>query len=468
MKQLSLHVLLLASVIGFASPARADVVTDWNQALLDSVKATSMNPPKASRAMAMVHIAIFEAVNGIDDTYTRYHVTGKPAKNASIKAAAATAAHRVLSSLFPTQAASLDALLSQSLVGIPTGPKNKGIAWGIRCADDVLLSRANDNSGVILPYNPPLGPGFWIPTPLGFAPALLPNWPLVTPFCMSSGSELRALGQPELWSAEYATAFNEVKDLGRNTSTLRTPEQTEIALFWADGGGTVTPPGHWLRIAQDVAIAQGNSVSENARLFALLSIGVADAAIVSWDNKYAHHHWRPVTGIRQADTDGNPLTEADATWTPLIATPPFPSYTSGHSTFSSTAAKILARVFRSDSIAFSTTSDGLPGVTRSFASFSQAAAEAGQSRIYGGIHWQYDNQDALASGATLGGLVVDGFLKRIGDLNDDDHVNFIDLGILHSQMGQTNSPADLNGDGIVNVHDKIILIKHFDVFHHRA
>lgn len=444
------------------APARADVITDWNAELLAAVKNTSTNPPRASRAMAMVHISMFEAVNGVVDEFERYHVTGKPQHGASAEAAAATAAHAALSALFPAQVAAFDAQLVESLDGIPTGPRNRGIAWGLVCAEDMLALRSEDNSGIVIPYDPPIGPGYWIPTPPGFGAALLPNWPLVTPFCLSSGAQLRSPGWPDLTSAEYTADFNEVKDLGRVDSATRTPDQSQIALFWADGGGTETPPGHWLRIAAEVSAERGLSVSENARLFALLGMGVGDAAIVAWDSKYAFHNWRPVTGIRAADTDGNPDTIEDPSWSSFIVTPPFPSYTSGHSTFSSAAAKVLARVLRDDAIAFSTTSQGLPGVVRSFSSFSQAAAEAGQSRIYGGIHWQYDNQDALAAGAQLGNLVVDGFLERIGDLDDDDRVDRADLTILNSEMGQTESPADLNDDGIVDSRDRVILVQHFD------
>jgi len=193
-----------------------------------------------------------------------------------------------------------------------------------------------------------------------------------------------------------------------------------------------------------------------------VSFAVAETGIVSWDNKYAYGNWRPVTGIRAASTDGNPDTIEDPAWSPLIGTPPFPSYTSGHSTFSSSAAKVLARFFRDDAIAFSTTSQSLPGVTRNFTSFSQAAAEAGQSRIYGGIHWQYDNQDGQAAGSQLGDLIVDGFLRRIGDLNDDDRVTRADVAILNAALGESGGPADLDGDGTVDVHDRVILIHHLD------
>jgi membrane-associated phospholipid phosphatase len=311
----------------------------------------------------------------------------------------------------------------------------------------MLALRANDNSALVVPYAPIVLPGFWVPTPPAFAPALLPNWPLVTPFAMTSGAQFRSAPPPALGSAEYTTAFDEVRTVGSATSATRTADQTQIALFWADGGGTVTPPGHWVRIGITAAASQNNRLSTNARMFALLGMGLADAAICAWDSKYAFNYWRPITGIRQADTDGNPATAQEATWTPLIGTPPFPSFTSGHSTFSATAARVLA------------------GVTRSFASFSAAAAEAGQSRIYGGIHWQFDNTAALAAGSQLGDHVYARYLARIGDLNDDGIVDVVDLHLLQAEMGNTDSPADLDHDGDVDVADQVILVHHFDRRH---
>ena len=442
--------------------ARADVVTDWSAELLAAVKNTSANPPRASRAIAMVHLAIFEAVNGVSGKFQRYHVEGKARNNASEVAAAATAAHGVLSALFPTQVAAFDAQLAESLAGIPTGPRNRGIEWGLACAEDMLALRSADNAGIVIPYVPLIGPGFWQPTPPANAPALLPNWPIVTPFCLASGADLRSPPPPALTSAEYTAAFNEVKDLGRVDSSIRTPEQTQIAQFWADGAGTETPPGHWLRIAAELSVAHELSLPESARLLALVAMAVGDAAIVSWDTKYAYSHWRPVTGIRDAANDGNPDTAADTAWTSLIGTPPFPAYTSGHSTFSASAAQVLTRFFRDESFEFSTTSQSLAGVTRSFTSFAQAAAEAGQSRIYGGIHWQHDNQAGQAAGVELGDRVIDGFLRRIGDLNDDDRVTRADLAILNAALGESDSPADLDGDGDVDSHDRVILIHNLD------
>jgi membrane-associated phospholipid phosphatase len=194
---------------------------------------------------------------------------------------------------------------------------------------------------------------------------------------------------------------------------VRTADQTQVAHFWADGAGTYTPPGHWNEIAQITATSQGNTTVQNARLFALLNIGLADAAIACWDAKYAYNYWRPITAIRNADTDGNPETAADPTWTPLIATPPFPEYSSGHSTFSRTAATILAMFYGTDSIPFTVGSDGLPGVTRSFNGFSAAADESGISRIYGGIHFPSGNLQGQACGYSLGQLVAGNFLQPL-------------------------------------------------------
>lgn len=458
------HPVLLA-LLACAGTARADVITDWSAVLIDAIKTTSTNPPRASRAIAMVEVAMFEAVNGIDGSYERYHVAGDPQRGASPVAAAATAAHEVLSALFPTQTAVFDAQLATSLAGLHPVQRARGVAWGHVCASDMLALRANDNSNLVVPYVPIVLPGFWVPTPPAFAPALLPNWPLVTPFAMTSGAQFRSAPPPALASAEYTAAFDEVSELGSAASATRTIDQTEIALFWADGGGTITPPGHWVRIALSAAVSQNNRLSTNARMFALLGIGLADAAICAWDNKYSFNYWRPVTGIRQADTDGNPATAQDVAWTPLIATPPFPSFTSGHSTFSASAARVLARVLHTDAIPFTTTSDGLPGVTRSFATFSAAAAEAGQSRIYGGIHWQFDNTAALAAGAQLADHVYAHYLARIGDLDDDGDVDIDDLHALQAEMGNTESPADLDHDGDVDVSDQMILVQHFDRRH---
>ena len=412
----SIFVGACLALLGLAAPIRADVVLDWNKVALNAIRVDKTSPPKASRALAIVHVAMYDAINSASGgVYEPYLV--QPVQffaPVSVEAAAAAAAHATLVDLFPAQKATFDAALATSLAAIPNGPeKTSGIEWGESVAEQILAARHEDGSGTTVAYEAPTGANWWAATPPAFAPALLPNWPNVTPFAMTSGSQFRQGPPPSPLSAEYTVAFHEVELLGENDSTVRTAEQTQIALFWADGPGTATPPGHWHVIAQGLSQEKHLSLIENARLFALLAIAGADAAIVSWDHKYAYNIWRPVTGIQHADIDGNPATTADPSWLPLIGTPPFPAYSSGHSTFSSASARVLALFFGTDQISFSTTSDGLPGVTRSFTSLSDAAEEAGQSRIYGGIHWQFDNQAGLASGQALGEYVFFNFLTPL-------------------------------------------------------
>src|SRR5204862_7113801 len=219
-------------------------------------------------------------------------------------------------------------------------------------------------------------------------PYLLPQWGRLVPFAIPTNAWFRPAGPPNLESDTWAADYAEVKALGGVVSAARTPEQTLIALFWADGAGTETPPGHWNRIARAVALQFGNTLEQNARLFALLNVAMADAAICAWDAKYAFNFWRPITAIQNGDTDGNAATVPDRAWTPLLPTPPFPEYVSGHSAFSGAAAEVLRVFYGGEAVSFSTGSDVLPGVRRQFDSFYEAAAEAALSRLYGGIHFR--------------------------------------------------------------------------------
>jgi hypothetical protein len=216
-----------------------------------------------------------------------------------------------------------------------------------------------------------------------------------------------------LRSARYAAEVNQVRTLGALDSRARSLEQTEIALFWGYGPGTATPPGHWNQIAAVVARHEGNTLAENARLFALLNFALADAAIVSWDCKFEYNLWRPITAVQLADTDGNPRTRADLDWTPLLPTPPFPEYTSGHSTFSAAAATVLALFYRRDNVSFGVGSDDLPGVFRFYRGFWEAALESGMSRIYGGIHFMSGNVQGLLTGARTGNYVFRNELRPL-------------------------------------------------------
>jgi membrane-associated phospholipid phosphatase len=393
-------------------PARkADLVILWNQTLLQAIKTERTPPPLAARNMAMVHIAIYDAVNAVHPICQPYGIAVQPPQGTSARAAAASAAHRVLIDLYPKLAPRFQAILHRSLAGIPAGPsKADGITLGQFVAAKVLASRKRDGSGKKVRYIPGSGPGLWKPTPPHFLEPLLPQWPKVACFAMRNGSQFRPAPPPALTSAAYTAAYREVKVLGAKHSARRTPDQTRIAWFWADVDGTVTPPGHWNRIAQTVALARGNTLVENARLFALLNITLADAGVLCWDSKYQYHFWRPIHAIRKAGITGNLATRPQRNWMPLITTPPFPSYTSGHSTFSGAAAAVLRIYFGTDHVPFTDTSESWRGGTRSFSRFSQAAAEAGQSRIYGGIHWQFDNTEGLASGRRLGEYVCRHFL----------------------------------------------------------
>jgi len=378
-----------------AIPARADVVTDWNNAALDAIRADRTAPPIASRSLAILHAAIYDAVNGIARTHEPYLVPSAAPASASRTAAASAAAHQALLSLFPSHTPAFDGLHAAVLAEIPNGPqKTNGIAWGEFVAGQLLAVRANDGSTAIVQPPGGSGPGVWIPTPPAFLPYLLPQWGFVVPFTMNNSSQFRPSGPPALDNQQYLADYEEVKQLGAAVGSTRTEDQTEIALFWADGAGTETPPGHWNSIAQIIAAAHDTTLEENARLFALLNIAMADAAICSWDAKYTYHFWRPVTAIAFAEPQLN--------WMSFIGTPPFPDYTSGHSTFSAAAATLLPLFFGTEDLPFTTGSDFLPGVERSFSTCMEAAAEAAASRIYGGIHFRSASEDGLAAGSSIG------------------------------------------------------------------
>src|SRR5437016_126348 len=354
--------------------AHADVVTEWNNAALEAIRDGHTPPPIASRSLAILHVSIYDPVTGIARTPDSYLVQISASASASREAAASAAAHETLVNLFPASVSSFDALHAAILADIPDGPqKTAGIVWGEFVANQILAARANDGSNAIVQPPGGSGPGVWVPTPPAFLPYLLPQWGFVVPFAMITSSQFRPLGPPSLDSERYAADYNEVKELGAAVGSTRTEDQTQIALFWADGAGTETPPGHWNSIAQIIGAAQGNTLEENARLFALLNISMADAAICAWDAKYTFDFWRPVTAIAFAEPELN--------WASFIVTPPFPDYVSGHSTFSGAAATVLALFYGTEDLPFTIGSDFLPGVYRSFATCLDAADEAAVSRL---------------------------------------------------------------------------------------
>lgn len=403
-------VALALAALSLASPqaASADVVTDWNQITLNTIKSANASSVATLRALAITQAAVFDAVNGVARRYAPYHVTSAAPRGASRRAAAIQAAYAVLVQLFPSQQAQLDAERSSSLAAI-TDDGNfedsqsiaRGINWGQQVADEILAWRSTDGSNAV--YPPFTGNnmcGQWRPTPSVFAPAAMQQLAYMTPFALLSPSQFRPAGPRPLWSVQYATDFNEVKALGSANSTVRTAEQTEIAKFWGDNVQL-----HWNRIALTVAATRHDQLVDNARLFALLNLAMSDANIAAWDAKYFYNHWRPITAIREAGCDNNPATEPDPSWTPLSTTPNHQEYTSGHSTLSSAAARVLASFF-GDNVTFTHASDSLPGVMRTHASFSAAANEASESRIYSGVHFRSTANDGQPLGAATGDYVL--------------------------------------------------------------
>ncbi len=397
-----------------------DVVLDWNSQTLAAIQRDATTPPEASRILAMESLAAYDVVRAFDGAPGYYVSLSVPA-GASLIAAVAGAAEHILSHEFPAQQDLFRDFLATSLADVPDGAsETDGLSFGRGVAQAILDLRANDGSRDFVDYTPGNAVGQWQPTAPMFAVALVPQWADLQPFAMTSPDQFRPEGPLTLTSTEYAQQLNEVKNLGKATGSTRTADQTAIARFWADGAGTITPPGHWNQIAETVAQQQGNSVADNARLFAQLNVALADAAIVAWDAKFSSEFWRPITAIQHADLDGNDATTADPTWSPLLITPPFPEYVSGHSTFSGAAAAVLTNVFGDDvtfvsaSPAFlingqpaQRTYDNAEGLFTS--TFEEAAAEAGRSRIYGGIHFQEANQDGLAAGQALANFVLDTF-----------------------------------------------------------
>jgi hypothetical protein len=404
--------LLRVEALEDRSLPSAAFVLDWNDLIVDVQRLRNQGNQQAARALAMMGVAVYDSVNAINPTHEVYHVPATPPAGTSDDAAAAQAAHDVAYALYTQDAerARIDGLLDTQLAQLlregETGIAD-GIALGQFVAGEVLAWRAHDHSGDTVPYTPGTGPGAWQPTPPnppGTVPAT-PQWPYVTPFALRSGDQFRPGPPPELTSAEYTEAYREVKALGGIDSTTRTPEQTEIALYWANAG-----VGLWSQITHTVAAAHHLTLAENARLFAQVNVANADAFIASYDTKYAYNYWRPVTAIRAANSDGNPDTVADPTWKPLIVTPNHPSFASNHATQSRAAAEALAAFFGTDHVSFTATSAGME---RSYQTFTEAAKEAGMSRIYAGIHWSFDMAAGEALGRKVGQYVADHYFQPL-------------------------------------------------------
>jgi hypothetical protein len=388
-----------------------DVVFHWNEILMQSLPSTPA-PVPLFRNMALVQVAVFDAVNAIDRSYEPYAADVKASRGASKEAAAAQAAHDTLSALYPSRQAVFDAALAEDLADIPQDRARRGIAVGQEVARQILQLRADDGASTPVAYTPPNNdPGQWQPTPPDNSPAGAANVPHITPFAIESNSQFRPAPPPALTSAEYAAAFNEVKEIGSVNSTSRTADQTETAMLWRL---PLTNLQVWNRIAQDVADARDTNLADTARLFALLNVSINDGLHTSFASKFHYALWRPVTAIRRAGEDRNPATTPDPKWTTLHpSTPPYPSYAGNAATVGAAAATVLADVFGTDDVPFEVdwSRYGFTDVTRSYDGFWDAADEEAISRVYGGIHFSFDSVAGQGIGADVGGYVMDHFLE---------------------------------------------------------
>ena len=435
MTRVKFVVVMVCGVLIWSRGASADVVTEWNAVAADAALAACIaptdNPLHESRMYAMTHLAIHDALNAIDRRSRPYAFRGQAAAGTSIDAAVAAAAHRVMVTLigqipFPPAClvagiAVVEDAYTDALAAIPGGPaKLDGIALGEAAASAILTLRADDGSDTpLFDFEYPQGtePGEYRFTP-GFNFVFAPGWADVTPFALQRSNQFRPAPPYRIASKKYADDFNEVKDLGGDdvtTPSLRTNDQTEVARFWVESS-----PLQWNRIARTVSESQGLTPWENARLFGLLNVALADGYIGSFEAKRHYNFWRPVTAIREGDTDGNPATAGDPTWTPLVPTPPITDHDSGHSTEGGAAAEVLRLFFHDDAIAFSICSFTLlagsrcnePGaIFRSFASFSEAEAENGVSRILVGFHFRHAVTEGIKHGRHIGRRAVTQILK---------------------------------------------------------
>jgi len=403
-----------ASVLAFlALPASAEdnMVLQWNAIASNSIVVVAAKSPAAAAPLfAIVQGAVYDATNAIDGRYAPFAVVAHAVPGASAEAAVATAAHDVLVGRLPSQKADLDAAYAASLAAIPDGDaKTDGIALGAEVASGWLALRADDGyEAPVPPYDVPPGPGNWERTPPGFADPIAMWLPYLMPFTLRSGDQFRPEAPPSLRSKAWAVDYNEVKLVGAKNSPVRTPAQTEAALFWVEN-----TLGQYNRAWRELARKQGLSLADSARMLAMLDIAAGDAVIVCWDAKYTFNFWRPVTAIRAGDTDGNKDTIADPTWEPSIVTPAHPEYPSGHSTVSSAVAQVAAAFFGTDKMSWTIDSlssrnpDGSPSVHH-YARFSDVAREVIGARIWAGIHYR----TACLQGAAGGKKVAHQLLKN--------------------------------------------------------
>jgi hypothetical protein len=429
----SLICCLIFVLVALTPPAVANEVVQWNETAMKAIEANGQSAVVSTRTLAMAQVAVHDAANAISRRYDAYYFEGPGDPAASPDAATAAAAHTVLVgvvNLYGTPAqkwatlALLDEAYAASIARVSDGAaRTKGVAVGRAAGAAILSLRKDDGATRDAPYTPAMGPGKWRPHPnpvppnppianpdlaRGYMPSAVPGWVNVTPFTLLSASQFWLPGPPALTSTAYARDYNEVKNVGGKVSTMRTDDQTQIARFWFEG------PGAWNRIARTVATARGLDALDTARTLALMNMAMADGYIAGWKIRYVYDLWRPVTAIREGDNDGNDATVGDPTWDSHQNTPAVSDYPSTQSTFSAAAAVALASTLGGDQASFTVTS-GKPfeGITRSFTSFSQAARESADSRVFAGIHFRSACEDGLSLGHKVGQRAAAMYLQPV-------------------------------------------------------
>jgi hypothetical protein len=398
--------IAVAMVVAFATgTARADVITDWNVTTLEVLKVARVAGNPATRSLAMVHVAMSDAVNSVQGRYARYVATGPTVVGASAEAAAAAAARTILLDLYPAQKSIVEEAYAASLKNIPEGnAKNDGVALGERIAAAVQADRAADGTNVPDTYRPITTPGVWVPT----TPPLFAQYARAKPWVLKSADQFRPGPPPQLSTAVYARDYNETKSMGGSKSTARTPEQTEAVKFWTQ---TNLGPS-WQAAARQLSAAKGLSLADNARLFALLNMGTANTFISDWDAKFTYNFWRPVTAIRNGDMDGSEATDRDPGWVPLNATPMHPEYPSQAAIGCGLVVTILESVFGpSPPVPITATDIMNPALKRQFKSIREMAEEHQNVRIWGGIHFRNSLEVGYDMGQKIAAYLIENSLK---------------------------------------------------------
>ena len=380
---------------------RADVITDWTQTAIDVMKAVNVGGNPWTRSLAIMHVSMSDSVNAVEDRYARFTPGIATDRNASAEAAAAAAAREILMRQYPGQKARIDAAFGAMLESVPDSPaRAAGIALGEKVAASVFTDRQNDDTSVPDTYRPLTRPGVWVPT----TPPLFSQYATARPWGMKSASQFRPGPPPSLSSDVYARDYNEVKEFGGVKSIKRTDVQSDAVRFWAQGNLFVA----WYQAAAQISARRGLGLAENARLFALLSMGIANCYILDWDAKFHYQFWRPLTAIRNGDQDGNDATERDAGWLPLNATPMHPEYPSQAGINAGTAKSILESIFGTGPESFTVTDVADARLRRRFDSLAQMAEEHKEVRIWGGIHFR----NSLDVGEAMGRKLADHLLAN--------------------------------------------------------